>query len=136
MGRVGKHRKVKSNCGICGESFDEEILIFKTSNKTNAIELMCPNCTKTDGDGIQTEPESQEVSEEEVKELDNREMISPAECSCVKFPACGAIGFYQAEDDFTENNIKAYFIYAKNLDEQIYYAIDFCPFCGKRLYKK
>jgi len=136
MGQIGKHRKVKSECGNCGGIFDEDLLMFKPSKKTNAIELMCPHCVELEEKDIQTEPQPQEVSEEEVKELDNRKMISPAECSCVKFPTCGAIGFYQAEDDFTEDSMKAYFIYAKTLDEQIYYAIDFCPFCGKRLYKK
>ncbi len=136
MGQIGRRRKVKSKCGNCDGEFDEDILIFKPSSRTNSIELMCPHCVELEKDEVQTEPQPQEISQEEVKELDNRDMISPAECICPKFPACGAIGFYQAEDDFTESNIKAYFIYAKNLDEQIYYAIDFCPFCGKRLYKK
>lgn len=146
MGRVGASgSKRQEKCMICQKTFEEDELKLFPYPKTQTIELMCDPCSQIQFDGIIEEvPLTTEIAEDkikitttkklnEMKELVNetqKEITPTSMCNCAKFPLCKGVRAIQAFDEFSNSEIRAYFISAYG----DYYKIDFCPFCGKRLY--
>jgi len=144
MGMIGANRNIgQEKCVICEKTFPEDQLELEPYNKTKTLELMCDKCkgstnkeikisTKKhdDKDKIVTEKKSNEI-----KEIVNEQaepIKKKSKCQCAKFPMSKAIRATQAWDEFSNKEIKAFFIGA-GFD---FYKIDFCPFCGEGLYKK
>jgi len=136
-------RKLNEKCVICEKTFPEDELVLEPYNKTKTLELMCKNC-KT---GVQEEvkltsekqPDKNKITtkkkKNKIKEIVNEEaeeMGEKSTCMCAKFPMCKAIRATQAWDEFSNKEIKAFFVGA-GFD---FFKIDFCPFCGESLYKK
>ncbi len=148
MGIIGAHRrKLNEKCVVCEKTFPEDELELKPYEKTSTLELMCINCsagnTASTLDDVRVKSNKQEdknkiktkKKKNKIKEIVNEE-AEPIEkkstCQCAKFPLCKGIRATQAWDEFSNKEIKAFFVGA-GFD---FYKIDFCPFCGKGLYKK
>ncbi len=144
MRNVGANRRVgQEKCVICEKTFSEDELELEPYNKTKTLELMCNECKS----GVKAEvpltsekqPDKNKIKIEKkpnkLKEIVN-EQAEPIEkkstCKCARFPMSKAIRATQAWDEFSNKEIKAFFI-GEGFD---FYKIDFCPFCGKGLYKK
>jgi len=146
MGVIGSgRRETQEKCVICNKTFPEDQLELSPYEKTKTVELMCKRCriiskptpdvpVKTN----KTEDENKIITEKKPnikKELVN-EGASPlqekSQCKCAKFPMCKAVRATQAWDEFSNMEVKAFFIGA-GFD---FYKISFCPFCGEGLYKK
>ena len=146
MGLIGAGRMERQEkCIVCQKTFEEDELKLIPYKKTNTVELMCEPCEKSqiissnipltakkadDKNKITTEKKSNPMKEavnETKKDVKPKSM-----CSCAKFPLCKAIRAIQAFDEFSNSEIRAYFISGFG----DYFKIDFCPFCGKRLYKQ
>jgi len=140
-------RKLNEKCVVCEKTFPEDELELKAYDKTKTLELMCINCSPTNKastlDDVKINSKKQKDKNKiktkkkrnKIKELVNEE-AEPIEkestCKCAKFPMSKAIRATQAWDEFSNKEIKAFFIGA-GFD---FYKIDFCPFCGEGLYKK
>jgi len=134
MSAIGSGKSIRTDkCISCERDFQEDLLDLAPFTKTGKMEMLCPTCKA----GVSGEIEGG-TGTKGVKELkDTRKNVSglpePAECVCALLPQCSAIGFYEAYDNFTNNVMKAYFIQD---NQKNYFKVDFCSFCGKRLYKK
>lgn len=140
-------RQLNEKCIICENTFPEDELELLPCAKTGTIELMCNSCSQTNKaptlDDVKINTNKQKDKNKiktkkkrnKIKELVNEE-AEPIEkkstCKCAKFPMSKAIRATQAWDEFSNKEIKAFFIGA-GFD---FYKIEFCPFCGKGLYKK
>lgn len=133
MSAIGRGKSLKKgSCVSCEREFLEDQLDLVPFSKTGKMEMLCPIC-KSDVSGI-IEGETKGVKKfEDIKSPENKPEPNPSECGCALLPQCSAIGFYEGFDNFTNNAMKAYFI---RDDQKNYFKVDFCPFCGKRLYKK
>ena len=144
MGLIGADRReVMEKCVSCEKTFPEDELDLQPYEKTKTIELMCKECKKISQKNdlpITTEKKEDvnkittEKKSNTLKQIVNEEAVpikTIVTCTCAKFPLCKAIRATQAWDEFSNKEIRAYFV-VKDLD---FYKIDFCPFCGKRLYK-
>jgi len=136
-------RKLNEKCVICEKTFPEDELVLEPYNKTKTLELMCKNCKAGASKEISLTTEKQpdknkiktEKKQNKIKELVNEEaetLDKKSTCQCAKFPMCKAIRATQAWDEFSNKEIKAFFVGA-GFD---FHKIDFCPFCGESLYKK
>ncbi len=144
MGIIGAHRrKLNEKCVICEKTFSEDELELQPYNKTKTLELMCKNCKAGIKEEVEITSEKQpdknkiktEKKQNKIKEIVNEEaepIEKKSKCQCAKFPLCKGIRATQAWDEFSNKEIKAFFVGA-GFD---FYKIDFCPFCGKGLYKK
>ena len=148
MGLVGAGRNERQEkCVVCQKTFEEDELRLTPYHMTNTIELMCDPCSNSQFANVTEEvPLTTETTEDkikmtttkkpnEMKELVNetqKEVEPTSTCSCAKFPLCKGVRAIQAFDEFSNSEIRAYFISAYG----DYYKIDFCPFCGNGLYKK
>lgn len=146
MGLIGAGRTVRQEkCKVCQKTFEEDELKLAPYHLTNAVELMCEPCSKTHSITEEVLLTTETVEDKikittikkpnEMKELVNetkKEVEPTSMCSCAKFPLCKGVRAIQAFDEFSNSEIRAYFISAYG----DYYKIDFCPFCGKRLYKQ
>lgn len=146
MGLIGAGRTERQEkCIVCQKTFEEDELKLVPYHLTNAIELMCEPCSKTHSI-IEEVPLTTETAEDkikitttkklnEMKELVNetkKEIKGKSMCNCAKLPLCKGVRAIQAFDEFSNSEIRAYFISAYG----DYYKIDFCPFCGQSLYKQ
>lgn len=147
MGLIGAGRiERQEKCAVCQKTFLEDELELHPYPKTNTIELMCKICRR-----MATNPSSEvelttkktedknkivtEVKPNEFKKVVNetKKKVAPkSTCSCAKFPLCKAVRAIQAFDEFSNSEVRAYFISAFG----DFYKIDFCPFCGNGLYKQ
>ena len=148
MGQIGANRRnLQLKCIVCEKTFLEDELELKPYDKTKTLELMCQTCIpankastlddvrintkkQKDKNKIKTKKKSNKI-----KDIVNEEAepVKPTTtCSCAKFPLCKAMRATQAWDEFSNKEIRAYFVGA-GFD---FYKIDFCPFCGQSLYKK
>src|SRR3972149_2966214 len=132
MGLIGAGRvERQEKCVVCQKTFEEDELRLLPYLKTQTVELMCDPCSKTQVDNITEEvPLTANNVEDkikitttkkpnEMKELVNetkKEVKAKSMCSCAKFPLCKAIRAIQAFDEFSNSEIRAYFIR--------------CPMCG------
>lgn len=147
MGQIGVGQtENKEKCVMCERTFEEDQLTLTPYEKTKTVELMCDKCIEEqspkpvedvelksetiDNNSIKTETKPNDMKEA-VNGTKPESIIAPSTCTCAKFPLCGAVRATQAWDEFTNTETKAYFI--QTLTD--YFKIDFCPFCGKRLYK-
>ena len=139
-GRVDRNEK----CISCQKTFPEDELQLKPYHKTNALELMCNNCSglqPVEEVPLESKPVEEKIKittttkPNKMKEAvnDTKKEVKPKTmCNCAKFPLCKAVRAIQAFDEFSNSEIRAYFISAYG----DYYKIDFCPFCGESLYKQ
>src|SRR3972149_5740491 len=139
MGLIGAGRvERQEKCVVCQKTFEEDELRLLPYLKTQTVELMCDPCSKTQVDNNNVEDKIKITTTKkpnEMKELVNetkKEVKAKSMCSCAKFPLCKAIRAIQAFDEFSNSEIRAYFISGFG----DYFKIDFCPFCSKGLYKK
>jgi len=148
MGQVGAGRiDRQEKCVVCQKTFEEDELILTPYNLTNTVELMCGSCSKTQTvESVEEVLIKTEITEDKIdvttakkpnkmKEAVNdtkKEVKAKSTCACAKFPLCKAVRAIQAFDEFSNSEIRAYFISAYG----DYYKIDFCPFCGSGLYKQ
>ena len=148
MGLIGAGRiERQEKCVVCQKTFEEDALELHPYPKTNTVELMCSTCRKTIP--ISPVPDIELTTEKiedknkitiekkpnPMKEAVNgtKKEVSPKSmCECAKFPLCKAVRAIQAFDEFSNSEVRAYFISAFG----DFYKIDHCPFCGKRLYKR
>jgi len=100
--------------------------------KTGKMEMLCPTCKSGISGSIEGETKGVKKLKD-IKSPESKTEPTPSDCVCALLPQCSAIGFYEAYDNFTNNVMKAYFI---RDNEQNYFKIDSCPFCGKGLYSK
>ena len=148
MGVIGANKNIhQEKCVVCEKTFIEDELELKPYEKTSTLELMCNGCsagnTASSLDDVRVnskkQPDKNKIKTKKkrnkIKEIVNEE-AEPIEkkstCSCAKFPMCKAVRATQAWDEFSNKEIKAFFVGA-GFD---FYKIEFCPFCGKGLYKK
>lgn len=146
MGVVGsRRRETQEKCAVCEKTFSEDQLELTPYTKTNTVELMCKICREvskpvSDVPVKTNKPEDENVIVTEKKPNIKKELVnegaSPlqekSQCACAKFPMCRAVRATQAWDEFSNMEVKAFFIGA-GFD---FYKISFCPFCGEGLYKK
>jgi len=147
MGQVGAGRiERQEKCVSCQKTFEEDELRLVPYHKTQTVELLCNTCSETQFAEVTEVPLTAENIEEKIKvtttkkpnpmkEVVNetkKEVKAKSMCSCAKFPLCKAIRAIQAFDEFSNSEIRAYFISGFG----DYFKIDFCPFCSKSLYKK
>lgn len=144
MGIIGINKSNSvEKCVVCQKTFPEDELELEPYNKTKTLELMCIGCksgAKADLDlTAEKQSDKNEIKTEkkpnEIKEIVNEQaepMKKDSICACAKFPMSKAIRATQAWDEFSNREVKAFFIGA-GFD---FYKINFCPFCGKGLYKK
>lgn len=144
MGVIGANRtKNVEKCIVCENTFPEDQLELEPYNKTKTLELMCIGCKsnakaeldltsekQSDKNKIKTKKKPNEIKEIVNEQAEPMKEIST--CKCAKFPMCKAIRATQAWDEFSNREVKAFFVGA----EADFYKINFCPFCGKGLYKK
>lgn len=147
MGLIGAGRTERQEkCIACEKTFEEDELRLMPYNKTRTIELMCTPCSEsqfastTEEVPLTAKPteETMKVTTEkkpnpkkEVVNETKKEVKASSMCNCAKFPLCKGVRAIQAFDEFSNSEIRAYFISAYG----DYYKIDFCPFCGKKLYR-
>ncbi len=133
MSAIGKGKSLKQEaCAGCKREFQEDKLDLVPYTKTGKMELLCPTCKS----GIAGDIEGDTKGVKRLKDVkihETKQEPKPAECVCALLPQCSAIGFYEGFDNFSNKVMKAYFI---RDNQQNYFKADFCPFCGKRLYKK
>lgn len=148
MGQIGANRRnIQEKCIVCEKTFPEDELELHPYDKTEKIELMCNHCSGTNKastlDDVRINSKKQKDKNKiktkkkpnKIKNIVNEEAepVKPTTtCSCAKFPLCKAMRATQAWDEFSNKEIRAYFVGA-GFD---FYKIDFCPFCGQSLYKK
>jgi len=146
MGLIGAGRiERQEKCTVCQKTFEEDELKLVPYAKTNTVELMCESCSGTqiitpevtlttekteEKDKIITEKKPNPMKE--AVNATKKEVKAKSMCNCAKFPLCKAIRAIQAFDEFSNSEIRAYFISGFG----DYFKIDFCPFCSKSLYKK
>src|SRR3990172_8305791 len=147
MGLIGAGRvERQEKCVVCQKTFEEDELRLLPYLKTQTVELMCDPCSKTQVDNITEEvPLTANNVEDkikitttkkpnEMKELVNetkKEVKAKSMCSCAKFPLCKAIRAIQAFDEFSNSEIRAYFISGFG----DYFKIDFLPFCMSHIFR-
>lgn len=128
---------------ICNKTFPEDQLELEPYNKTKTLELMCNKCKGSVNKELEISTEKHVDKDKivtkkkpnEIKEIVNEQaepIKEKSQCKCAKFPMCKAIRATQAWDEFSNMEVKAFFVGA-GFD---FYKISFCPFCGKGLYKK
>lgn len=144
MGMIGiGRRETQEKCTVCEKTFPEDELELTPYDKTKTVELMCKVCRRN-RPALEVPLKAKKPEDENIiitekkpnikKELVNQEaspLQKKSECSCAKFPMCRAVRATQAWDEFSNRETKAFFVGA-GFD---FYKIDFCPFCGKSLYK-
>jgi len=147
MGMIGANKNThQEKCVVCEKTFLEDELELKPYEKTSTLELMCRKCLPSNKasslDDVRISSNKQKDKNKiktkkkpnKIKEIVNEEaepIKKKSKCSCAKFPMSKAIRATQAWDEFSNKEIKAFFIGA-GFD---FYKIDFCPFCGQSLYK-
>ncbi len=147
MGMIGANKNLhQEKCVVCEKTFLEDELELKPYEKTSTLELMCKRCLPSNkasslddvriNTGKQKDKNKIKTKKKrnKIKEIVNEEaepIKKKSKCSCAKFPMSKAIRATQAWDEFSNKEIKAFFIGA-GFD---FYKIDFCPFCGQSLYK-
>jgi len=148
MGMIGANKsQSQEKCVVCEKTFLEDELELKPYDKTKTLELMCSKCSPIHKastlDDVRVNTGKQEdkpkiktkKKRNKIKEIVNEQaepLKEKSTCSCAKFPMSKAIRATQAWDEFSNKEIKAFFVGA-GFD---FYKIDFCPFCGESLYKK
>ncbi len=133
MSAIGRGKSLKKDsCVSCEREFLEDQLDLVPFAKTGKMEMLCPTCKSDVSGGIEGDTKGVKKLKD-VKSPETIIEIKPDECACALLPQCSAIGFYEGFDNFTNKVLKAYFI---RDNQQNYFKVDFCPFCGKRLYKK
>ena len=147
MGLIGAGRiERQEKCISCQKTFEEDQLRLIPYSKTQTVELMCDACSNSQFESVTEVPLKAENTEDKIeittvkktnkmKEAVNetkKSVKGESICGCVKLPLCKAVRPIQAFDEFSNSEIRAYFISAYG----DYYKIDFCPFCSKRLYKQ
>ena len=146
MGVVGsRRREIQEKCAVCEKTFSEDKLELTPYTKTCTVELMCKICRDiskpvSDVTVKTNKPKDENVIVTEKKPNIKKELVNEgahplqekSQCTCAKFPMCRAVRATQAWDEFSNMEVKAFFIGA-GFD---FYKISFCPFCGEGLYKK
>ena len=147
MGLIGAGRnESQEKCVVCEKTFGEDELRLVPYHKTQTVELLCNACSESQFAEVTEVPLTTEGVEDKVKIITTKkpnpmkeavnetkkEVKAKSMCNCAKFPLCKGVRAIQAFDEFSNSEIRAYFISAYG----DYYKIDFCPFCGKRLYKQ
>lgn len=145
MGMIGSGRRVtQEKCAICDKTFPEDQLELTPYKKTKTVELMCKICRRMSKPAPEIPVKTSKPKDENViitekktnklKEIVNSQaepLNKKSQCTCAKFPMCKAIRATQAWDEFSNMEVKAFFVGA-GFD---FYKISFCPFCGNKLYK-
>ena len=138
-------RDVQEKCTLCQKTFPEDQLELAPYPKTKTVELMCKICrrmskpapevpvkTSKPEDGNQIIIEKKPNNQKDLVNEETQTLQKKSNCACAKFPMCKAIRATQAWDEFSNREVKAFFVGA-GFD---FYKISFCPFCGEGLYKK
>lgn len=134
MSAIGSGKSIrKDKCVSCERDFQEDQLDLVPFTKTGKMEMLCPTCKVDVAGEIEGGTNTKGVKELKDTRKNVTGLPEPADCACALLPQCSALGFYEAFDNFTNNVMKAYFI---RDNQKNYFKVDFCPFCGKRLYKK
>jgi len=143
MGMIGAHRKKsQEKCVACENTFEEDKLTLTPYNKTKTLELMCGKCSDEQKPQVNLKSKTKDENVIKTKKKPNpkKEIINKnqekvenavSKCNCARLPLCNAIRATQAFDEFSNSEIRAFFI-GSGFD---FYKIEFCPFCGKSLYK-
>lgn len=146
MGVIGSgRRETQEKCVVCNKTFPEDQLELSPYEKTKTVELMCKICRRISNPTPEVSVKTKKPKDEnkiitEKKPNIKKELVNEgattlqekSQCKCAKFPMCKAVRATQAWDEFSNMEVKAFFIGA-GFD---FYKISFCPFCGEGLYKK